>query len=59
MLKKDAAAYKLEIAIGQAIGLDVCGSVRICSIMPLKSAVKIEGNSEAKKPVVGAKNIVL
>ena len=57
LLKKDGAAYKLEIAIGQAIGLDICGCVRICSILPVNKKSETTG-SEAGKPIIGAKNIV-
>ena len=59
LLRTEAAAYKLDITIGSAIGLDICGCVRICSIVPLKSAVKIEPGTEVGKPIVGPKNIVL
>ena len=33
--------------------------MRICSIIPLKNAVKLEPGSEVIKPIVGSKNIVL
>ncbi len=58
MLRAEAAAYKLDITIGKALGFNVFGCVRICSIIPLKSAVKIESGSEVLKPILGAKNIV-
>jgi hypothetical protein len=59
LLRGEGAAYKLELTIGKALGLDTCGCVRICSILPFKSAVKPECGSEVQKAIIGPKNVVL
>lgn len=48
-LRADAAAGKLEVTIGGALKDNVCGVVRITSIMPLKDFVKVEVNEENKE----------
>lgn len=59
LVRGEGVGYKLEISIGKAIGLDTCGYVRICSIMPIKqSDVKLEPGIEVFEPIVGPKNVV-
>ena len=48
-LRSDAAAGKLEVSIGGALKDNVCGVVRIISIMPLKDFVKVEIKEENKE----------
>lgn len=48
-LRSDAAAGKLEVTIGGALKDNVCGVVRITSIMPLKDFVKVELSEENKE----------